>query len=84
MAMLSFRSIEQLCSQHSGTVVRRGSPSVIMSTDLIISIYYFCSAWRIQYHNQIQLLNTMNSANVYHSLLDLLRFVFLYCVTKPG
>lgn len=38
IVILSFRSIEQVCSQHSSRVVRHGSPSIIMSADLIISI----------------------------------------------
>lgn len=87
IVILSFRSIEQFCSQHSSTVVRHGSPSIIMSADLVISISTsFCSAWRTQCHYQIRLLNTINSVNVYQSLLDSFKYIcaFLYCVTKLG
>lgn len=74
-AMLSFRFTEQLCSQHSYVGVRCGSPSVTVSADLVISVLYSHSAWHIQCQNLIHLLKTINSANVYHFLLNLLKFM---------
>lgn len=73
MAIQSFRPIEQLCSQHSCTVVRHGSPSVIMSADLTVFNWYFCSVCRIQYYNQVSFSYIKKYVGVYNSLPDLLK-----------